>query len=264
MIDALRRHGREEAWVRVDVGRSGAAVYRLDGPETVFAKVVPRRHARRAAELGREAERAAWLGRQGFPAPAVEDHDGDGEYVWLVTRGLPGRAASDPWPARQRRAVIDAVADLARDLHALDPTTCPFDRTLAVAVPDAVGAAEDGDVDLADLDEERRGWNVSQLVAELRARVPAVQDLVVCHGDYCLPNVLVDPETLRPTGVVDLGRLGVADRYADLALVTRSICGDLNPQFGPDLAERFLTRYLGEQAVDRERIAFYRLLDEFF
>ena len=42
-------------------------------------------------------------------------------------------------------------------------------------------------------------------------------DMVVCRGDPCMPNFMVDPKTLQCTGLIDLGRLGTADRYADLA-----------------------------------------------
>ncbi|EMB03641.1 Aminoglycoside 3'-phosphotransferase [Vibrio cholerae O1 str. Inaba G4222] len=34
-----------------------------------------------------------------------------------------------------------------------------------------------------------------------------------------MPNFMVDPKTLQCTGLIDLGRLGTADRYADLALM---------------------------------------------
>ncbi len=44
-------------------------------------------------------------------------------------------------------------------------------------------------------------------------------DMVVCHGDPCMPNFMVDPKTLQCTGLIDLRRLGTANRYADLALM---------------------------------------------
>ncbi|WP_436977121.1 phosphotransferase, partial [Shigella flexneri] len=31
--------------------------------------------------------------------------------------------------------------------------------------------------------------------------------MVVCHGDPCMPNFMVDPKTLQCTGLIDLGRL---------------------------------------------------------
>jgi kanamycin kinase len=94
------------------------------------------------------------------------------------------------------------------------------------------------------------------------ATVPAFEDLVVCHGDLCLPNVLLDPDTLRVTGLIDVGRLGRADRYADLALATRSIASAQNPQYSVHNADRYLSRYGIEQA-DTNRVTFYRLLDQF-
>jgi aminoglycoside phosphotransferase len=85
----------------------------------------------------------------------------------------------------------------------------------------------------------------------------------VCHGDACLPNFLVDPGTFEVTGMIDVHRLGVADRHLDLALATRSTADTtLNPGFGPDAAQALVAAYGRE--TDPWRIDFYRLLDEFF
>ena len=74
--------------------------------------------------------------------------------------------------------------------------------------------------------------------------------------------MILDPDTCRVTGVIDVGRLGVADRWSDLALTTRSLEGDLNPQYGAGAADRFLNRY--GVPHDPGKNDFYRLLDEFF
>ncbi|MFZ2014334.1 MAG: phosphotransferase, partial [Nocardioides sp.] len=96
-----------------------------------------------------------------------------------------------------------------------------------------------------------------------QAELLETADLVVCHGDACLPNFLADPETLEITGMVDVGRLGVADRHLDLALAVRSISSaELNPAYGPAAAETMLAAY--GRAADPWRLDFYRLLDEFF
>jgi len=92
-----------------------------------------------------------------------------------------------------------------------------------------------------------------------RSPFPGEAD-VVTHGDYCAPNVFVDPETLRFTGVLDLSGLGMGDRYVDLALMFKSLSGDLNPQYGgPPAARRFVEAYGGD--ADDPRIAYYIDLD---
>ncbi|GAA0596272.1 phosphotransferase [Kribbella sandramycini] len=82
----------------------------------------------------------------------------------------------------------------------------------------------------------------------------------VTHGDYCAPNVFIDPETLRFAGILDVGRLGVGDRYLDLALMTMSLRG-MNPQYGGTPAARaFVDAYGGDN--DDPRIQGYIDLDQ--
>ncbi|MGI5233661.1 APH(3') family aminoglycoside O-phosphotransferase [Actinoallomurus sp. CA-142502] len=233
-------------WERVSIGRGGARVSRHGG---VYRKESddPR------IDLVAEGERLAWLRRQGVPAAEVLDC----RPGLLVTAEVPGRSAAEPWPVADRPRVVDALADLTRALHTLPVADCPFDRRLAVTVPRALAA----EVDLAGLDDERRGRTREELVAELLATRPREEDQAVCHGDLCVPNVLFDPGTCEVTGVIDTDRLGVADRWTDLAIVTRSLTARYNAQYGPWAAERFLDRY--GIAPDPQKIAFYRLLDEF-
>ncbi|HEX2619173.1 MAG TPA: phosphotransferase, partial [Phototrophicaceae bacterium] len=90
---------------------------------------------------------------------------------------------------------------------------------------------------------------------------PTDEDLVFTHGDYCTPNILINPETLTTTGLIDWGRAGIADRYQDLALAARSI--DYN--FGVDWIAPFFEAYgISSSEVDETKVIFYKLLDEFF
>jgi kanamycin kinase len=78
-------------------------------------------------------------------------------------------------------------------------------------------------------------------------------DLVVCHGDPCVPNTIVGDDG-GWTGHVDLGRLGVANRWADLAVASENL--DLN--FGEGWQPLFFDAY--GIARDEDRIHHYRAL----
>lgn len=234
-------------WETVTIGQSGATVSRRNG---LYRKVSddPR------DDLVGEGARLRWLREHGIPAAEVlECRPG-----LLVTAEVPGVSAAEEWPEESRPRVVDALAELTRAMHSLPITECPFDRRLAVTLPEALAA----DVDLDDLDDERAGWTRDELAARLIATRPPDEDLVVCHGDLCLPNVVLNPDTCRVSGLIDTGRLGVADRWADLALATRSLAGGLNPQYGAWAADRFLNQY--GIAPNPRKNEFYRLLDEFY
>jgi len=78
-------------------------------------------------------------------------------------------------------------------------------------------------------------------------------DPVVCHSDACAPNTLIDA-TGRFAGLVDLGALGVGQRWADLAVAAWS----LEWNFGPGHTDRFLSTYGIER--DDELLAWHQLL----
>jgi aminoglycoside phosphotransferase len=239
-------------WERVTSGQSGAAMFRGRG---LYRKITP--------DAETEAATMSWLRAHGLPVAEVVDIGPD----WIVTREITGMTAADPWPEGRRSRVIDALADMTLALHALPVDECPFDRSLATVAQEAREAAASGRVDLGDLDEERQGWTASQLLGALDAQVPAMSErevLAVTHGDWCPPNVVLDPETVRVAGLLDTGRVGRADRYTDLALMNRSLrSGQLNPQYGNELADHYLNR-CGHHAADDDKLGFYALVDEFF
>ncbi|GAB3209289.1 aminoglycoside 3'-phosphotransferase [Marinactinospora endophytica] len=253
----LRRRYRRHEWRRVRTGASGAGVWRLSGRTSLYVKLAGR------DELTAEADRCAWLGRAGIGAPEVVDLDDDGERAWLVTTEVPGRPLSGEWPAHHRAPIVAALARFTRHLHDLPVADCPFDRRLSVTLPLARQRVEAGLVDAADFDAERRGRTAGELLPLLEEGAPEGEDAVICHGDLTLDNVLVDPVTLDWSGVVDVGRLGVADRHQDLALACRELAADADGRFGPPFVRAFLEHY-GSHLVDPDRLDYYRLLDEFF
>jgi kanamycin kinase len=166
--------------------------------------------------LADEVPRLRWA-RSYAAVPTVID-SGEG---WLHTAALPGRCAVDPMWAHRPETAARAIGAGLRLLHeALPVAECPF------GPPSWVGD-----------------------------RAAQADRLVVCHGDACAPNTLMADDG-SCSGHVDLGGLGVADRWADLAVATLSLDWNYPAAGDQDWAAILLDAY--GVAPDRDRIAYYR------
>ncbi len=198
---------------------------------------------------------STWLG-QYVPVPRVIQLARQNGKEYLLTTCLSGQPACEKWD--DPRAIVDAYADALRRFHTAVPvSSCPFDQRLDRKIKNAEMRLQAGTVDEQDFDAARQGWSASAVLREVHETRPSREDLVVTHGDYCLPNVMLDGQ-LALTGYVDLGRCGVADRYQDLALAARSIAFNMGDAWVP----RFFERY--GIAPEPRLVDFYQLLDELF
>ncbi len=205
--------------VDIAAGRPVSPVWVNELGGVTFAVGVPaaefvKVHPDAVADLSAaEVPRLRWA-RAYTPVPVVLG-SGPG---WLHTAALPGRSAVDPFWSQHPEAAARAIGTGLRMLHdALPVDSCPF------GPPSWVGDA-----------------------------APPADRLVVCHGDACAPNTLMADDG-SCSGHVDLGDLGVADRWADLAVATMSL--DWNYP-GPDWQAALLAAY--GVTPDRDRIAAYR------
>lgn len=178
-----------------------------------------------------EAARLRWA-RPFSPVPEVLERGGDGAHEWLVTRALPGASAVVPRWVAEPATAVRAIGRGLRALHdALPVQGCPFEWSVNSRLRNAAV----------------RGIRVPDALRE----PPGVDRLVVCHGDACCPNTLVGDDG-RWSGHVDLGALGVGDRWADIAVAAMSTVWNYGAGWEDALVEAYGID------PDRERLAYYR------
>jgi kanamycin kinase len=219
------------------------------GPDRCFVKWAP---AASGIDLASEAVRLAWA-RPFTPVPQLISHDSDGTGSWLVTVALPGEnAAASRWKAQPQTAVR-AIGEGLRAMHeSLPVDSCPFSWTAEDRLAGIRRQVSDGRLDPASWPSSREPLSTDGAL-DLLADIPSVDSLVVCHGDSCAPNTLLTDDG-RWSAHVDLGDLGIADRWADLAIATWSAA--LN--YGPGCEGLLLDAY--GVPPDPERTRYYRLL----
>lgn len=234
-------------WEKVASGESDTDVYRRD---TVYAKVCS---AGGLVDLAEERDRVRWLAETAIPGARVLDWIDSQHGAVLVTSAVPGVPGSElPYSP----ALLGNLAAALRSFHELPVEGCPFERRMENVFLQVVDVVRRGAVNPDFLSAEWRQVRPAELLSRLQNSVPTVQDLVVCHGDATLANFLFDPQTLAFTGAVDVGHLGVADRYSDLALTAAQV---VNHGWSPDSGS--LLALYGLDNPDAERLEFYLLLD---
>ncbi|MGW4898139.1 APH(3'') family aminoglycoside O-phosphotransferase [Kitasatospora sp. NPDC004240] len=247
-------------WLPVTTGESGAFVFR-SADAGRYAKCVP---VADAADLAAERDRIVWLSAQAVPGPAVLEWFDTDAGACLVTSAVHGVPA-DQVSAEDLRGSWDRIADAVRRLHEVPVSQCPFHRGLDTMVTLARDVVARDAVNPQFLPVEQQHTPPTDLLTRLTRQVPRRRDqeagdTVVCHGDLCLPNIMLDPQTLDVSGFIDLGRLGRADRYADLALLlanARETWTDEEQAQAADVA--FAEKY--GITLDHERLRFYLHLD---
>jgi kanamycin kinase len=232
------------------VNELGGVTYEVGtGPAACFVKWIPHTSG---IDLDAEVVRLEWAAP--FTAvPSVLGRGEDDVGAWLVTARVPGTCAVEArWRHEPERAVA-GVGEGLRALHdALPVASCPFTNSLEdrIALVHARYAA--GLLDPGGWHPEHRHLSLEDALARLDD-APSVERSVVGHGDACAPNTLLDAAG-HCSGHVDLGALGVADRWADLAVATWSTAWN----YGAGLDGVLLSAYGVEP--DPARTAFYRLL----
>ena len=253
--DPLQPFVEGMAWTRITIGESRSHTFRLDrsGHAALYLKIAPRVLW---MELLREKKRLDWL-QSRLPVPDVVGYEADDRNEYLLITPLPGRHVATLAAEEVDENIVQQLATGLRAIHAIPIHDCPFDMTLDREIEGARHNVANGLVDEADFDETRLGRSATELFEELLSKRPADEDLVFTHGDYCLPNVMMDRGEV--SGFVDWGSAGVADRYKDIAIVARS----LERNTGEDLTLAFFEAY-DLSSPDADKIEYYKLLDEFW
>lgn len=204
-----------------------------------------------------------------LPVPLLYAYEISNDKSYLLMSKCNGQMLCAPEYMQNPDVLCKLLADGLKKLWSVDITDCPSDQSLSYKLAQAEHNIENGLVDLDNVEPETFGENGFQnpahLLHWLRENRPD-EELVLSHGDYCLPNIFGSHDEL--TGFIDLGKTGIADKWCDIAICYRSLSHNYSGRYhggtvysGYD--ELSLFRELGIEP-DWKKIRYYILLDELF
>lgn len=136
------------------------------------------------------------------------------EKDWLLTSRIPGEDCIFPDYLADPKRLCDTTAGLLRQLHELDFSQCPGENRNEIYVTTAARNYRAGRFD-ASLFPENWGFRTAEEAwSEIHRSGKNLKTDALLHGDYCLPNIMLD--NWKFSGFLDLGRAGPGDRHIDI------------------------------------------------
>ena len=200
-----------------------------------------------AGTLKAEAEMTGFFHKRGLSAEVLY-YGTDGGKDYMVTSRIQGEDCTFPDYLNEPERLCDTIAELLRALHGTDPSGCPGQDRLQryIASVDRGRERQFYEPELF-----RGMWEFSSFEEAWAAASEGIRELrqdAVIHGDYCLPNILMNH--WRFSGFIDLGNAGFCDRHIDIFWGIWSLNYNLKTT---RLTDRFIDAY-GRESVDRERL----------
>jgi len=183
-----------------------AKVYFIDTDGGYYLKIATK------GSLENEAKMTRYFHSKGLSAEvlAYEQNEKD----WLLTRRIPGADCIHAQYLANPKWLCDTTATLLRQLHETDHTGCPIPHRTENYLETVSHNYRMEHYDTSLFPDNwgyrsaEEAWNVVQSVA------PYLKEDTLLHGDYCLPNILLDNGQF--SGFIDLGCGGVGDRHIDI------------------------------------------------
>ncbi len=243
-------------WEKVNIGWSNSEIYKLTSKNksSFFLKI---NKYPRSLFFNHEFEMLKWL-KDKISVPDVIYHNKNSDYEFLLLSEIPGKVSYEVFSKSDIETNLKILAKGLQIFHALPMVGCPNKIDIDKMILHAKERLEQGLINNDNFDIRWKHKTPYELFEDVKRLMPKKIDKVVTHGDYCLPNVLINSSEL--SGFIDLGSAGINDRYYDLAAVSWSISYNFGQKWVPYFFEQYGINY---DEIERERMLFYQMLNEF-
>lgn len=200
-----------------------------------------------AGTLKREAEMTAYFHKKGIGAEVLT-YLSQASADWLLTAAVSGEDCTHGQYLAEPKRLCDTIAERLRWLHEVDFSDCPIQNRNAEYLALAEQNYRTGNYDQTAFPDSFGYRTAEEAYRVLDAGRSAFQSDVLLHGDYCLPNIMLDHWKL--SGFIDVGNGGVGDRHIDLFWGVWTLWFNLKTD---QYASRFLDAY-GRDRVNTEML----------
>ena len=196
--------------------------------------------------LHREAVMTDYFHKKGLSPSVISYLSLDADL--LVTERALGEDCTHPEYLNNPKRLVDTLAERLRMLHECDFSTCPVQDRMKSYIDLVNENYKTGNYDSSHFPDSFGYRSAEQAYAMARLAPEALRGRVLLHGDYCLPNIMLD--NWRFSAFIDLGGGGVGDRHIDLFWGVWTLGFNLHTN---EFDSRFLDAY-GRDVIDTDAL----------
>lgn len=221
-----------------------ATVWFLDGKEPLYLKSAA------SGNLQTEAALTRYFHSKQLSAEVLQYFTADRD--WLLTRAIPGEDCTFPKYRDDPKRLCETTAVLLRQLHEETWDDCPAADHSTDYLSRVRSNHQAGFCDLTLFPEKDWGFSSPEEAWSIvEAYGSHLKRDTLLHGDYCLPNILLDD--WKFSGFIDVGRGGVGDRHVDIFwgvwtlffnLKTNAFCNRFLDAYGRDRIQPEMLRLI--------------------
>ena len=183
-----------------------ARVYFIDRDGGYYLKVGG------VGSLKREALMTDYFHKKGLSAEVLSYISGESDI--MLTRAMIGEDCTTAKYLENPKRLAELMGEQLRVLHEIDARDCPITDVTSEYITKAEQnyfADNYNKEHFPDSFGYKSGESAYHILTEGKAML---KNEVLIHGDYCLPNIMLDDWRFR--GFIDLGDAGIGDRHIDL------------------------------------------------
>lgn len=226
-------------------GESGARTVRIGRDGGAYLKIAAR------GSLSLACRMQAFFSARKMSSPVLLYLSADRDY--LVTAAIQGEDGTSERYLAEPERLSETFGQSLRRLHEADLAGCPVTDKMSGLVRLA-RATPFLQSHLDDIAGSIGPASAASAPAEVAAAGGLLKNDVLMHGDYCLPNIMLDDWAFA--GFVDVADGGAGDRHYDLTWGLWTLNRNLKTQ---KYGERFLDAY-GRDCIDGDRLRICGLL----
>ena len=183
-----------------------ARVYLIDKGHGYFLKTSGR------GTLKREAEMNDYFHKKGIGPEVLHYSSGEGDI--LLTARVNGEDFTASRYIREPKRLAKTLGELMRELHETDFSDCPVKNKMEEYFATARRNYATDNYDKSYFPDSFGYASAEEAILAMEKGAERLTERVLLHGDFCLPNVILDD--WRLSGYIDLGAAGVGDRHVDI------------------------------------------------